>query len=395
MIRKIAAHFICPINEKPIKNGIITIDENGRILEIGQISGSIDKIAGLEFYSGIILPGFINTHCHLELSHLKSKIPMHIGLPGFISQINKTREADYEVINKAAKSADISMQFNGIVAVGDISNNDISFEIKKNSKLTYHSFLEIFSVNPELAKEKFEQAYELQNKLKIFKQLSSIVPHAPYSVTPEMFKLINTHSSETNKVISIHNQETASENELYQSKSGALVELFTSVGFDLRGIPVTGKNSLESIMIQLDRKNKIILVHNTYSRKEDIEKAIGYFDNLYWAMCPNANLYIENKLPDIPLFYDMQQKITLGTDSLASNNQLSILEEMKTIHQFYPQIPINELFRWATLNGAEALDISSQFGSFEIDKAPGINLLKNFDIQNFKFRPETTIKKLI
>ena len=253
---------------------------------------------------------------------------------------------------------------------------------------------EFDSLNPALAMEKFEQAVELENELKNLKLSSSIVPHAPYSVTPEMFKLIDKHAFENKNTICIHNQETESENELYQSKSGELAELFIKAGFDLNGIAATGKNSLESIMIHLAKSLKIILVHNTFTKEKDIEEASAYFKNLYWTMCPNANLYIENKLPDIPLFYKMGQKITLGTDSLASNHQLSILEEMKTIQQFYPEIPINELFRWATLNGAEALGLSSQFGSFEIGKTPGINLIHNFDIQNFRFKPESQVKKL-
>ena len=164
---------------------------------------------------------------------------------------------------------------------------------------------------------------------------------------------------------------------------------------DLSGMKQTGKKSLESFMIQLADSVKTILVHNTYSEKDDIEKASSYFKDLYWALCPNANLYIENKLPDVALFYKMGQKIILGTDSLASNHQLSILEEMKTINQYFPEIPVNELFKWATLNGAEALDLSNEFGSFEIGKTPGINLIKNFDLQNFRFKPESAIKKLV
>ena len=219
MIRKIAAHYIFPINDKPLKNGIITIDENGKILEIKQETKNLDSITGLEFYSGILVPGFVNTHCHLELSHMKGKIPTHTGLPGFVSQIMKIRQATPEDILKAAKSADISMYYNGIVAVGDISNNELTFEIKNNSKINYHTFLEIFSVNPSLALEKFNQAVELQNKLQNFNLASSIVPHAPYTVPPEMFKLIRAHSLENKKTISIHNQECLAENEFSIKKS--------------------------------------------------------------------------------------------------------------------------------------------------------------------------------
>ncbi|MDF1548265.1 MAG: amidohydrolase family protein [Bacteroidales bacterium] len=395
MMRKIAAHYIFPSTEKPIKNGIITLDDSGKILDITQSNENLLEVAGLEFYSGILVPGFVNTHCHLELSHLKGKVREHTGLPGFVSQINQIRKADDSEILDALKKADADMCHNGIVAVADISNTRNSFEAKSNSKIIYHTLLEIFTTNPDFVERNFEMAKKHENELKTLGLSSSIVPHAPYSVTPAMFKLIYNHAFENKQLISIHNQECASENELYQSKSGELYDTFVKLGINFDPIPLSGKNSLESIMVQLPKSTKTILVHNTFSQKEDILKASRYFENLYWCMCPNANLYIENSLPDIPLFQVLKQNITIGTDSLASNKQLSILEELKTINRNFPQITVYELIRWATLNGAEALDLSQQIGSFEIGKTPGVNLIKQFDLQNFKFRPESNLKRLI
>lgn len=395
MIKKIAAHFVLPISSEPIKNGVITYDETGKILEISQPFFNIQEIAGLEFYSGILVPGFVNTHCHLELSHLKSKLPMHTGLHGFVSKINSTREANEETILKAAQNEDIRMWYNGISAVGDISNRDYTFDIKSKSKIIYHTFLEIFSTLPEYAAKKFNYAKDLQSHLNRLNLTSSIVPHAPYSVSPEMFSLINKHAIENNQLISMHNQECESENDFYQSKSGKLYDTFKSFGINLDAMPLTGKKSLESVMQMIDKTVKCILVHNTYSTKEDIGKASDYYKDLYWTFCPNANLYIENKLPAIELFRQMKQKITIGTDSLASNHQLSVLEELKTINQHLPEIPLDELFKWATLNGAEALGFSDKLGSFEIGKTPGINLISNVDLNNFKLKNESIVKRVI
>ena len=117
----------------------------------------------------------------------------------------------------------------------------------------------------------------------------------------------------------------------------------------------------------------------TFSNEHDIDIANEHFNEVFWSFCPNANLYIENSLPDIPLFYKLKQKCTIGTDSLTSNHQLSILEELKTIQANFPQIPLIEILMWATLNGAEALNLSARIGSFEIGKKPGINLISNIN----------------
>jgi cytosine/adenosine deaminase-related metal-dependent hydrolase len=395
MIKKIAAHYVFPINDKPIKNGVITYDENGKILEISQPAFNVQEIAGLEFYAGILVPGFGNVHCHLELSHMKAMLPMHTGLHGFVSKIAANRSADDETILKASQNADIKMWFNGIAAVGDISNTNHTFRIKQKSKITYHTFVEIFSTIPELAQIKFKSGCDLQNQLDSLGLASSVVPHAPYSVSPAMFELISKHSIDKQQFISMHNQECPSENELYHTKSGELFSVLSSLGVDFSAIPQTGKNSLESVKHLIDKKIKTILVHNTYINQDDIEKASVYFNDLYWAFCPNANLYIENKLPDIQLFRRLKQKIAIGTDSLASNHQLSVLEEIKTITKNFPDIPLEELFTWATLNGAKALGFENNLGSFEIGKTPGINLISNLDFNNLRLKQESLVKRVV
>lgn len=392
MNRKISAHYIFPLNAEPIKNGILEVAENGQILNIINPGKEQKERAGVEFYSGILVPGFVNTHCHIELSHLKGVVKEHTGLHHFISQISKIRISDEDTIQKAIKKADLEMQRNGIVAVGDISNTNHSISVKKNSKINYHTFIELFSVYPEKAKQVFEKGKALQKAFRNNGLSSSIVPHTPYSVSDKLFALI----FDKNKgVLSMHNQESASENELFVSKSGKIFESLSKMGVDLSAFKPTGKKSLESVIQYFPHKNKCLLVHNTFSGAQDIALANKYLDELYWSFCPNANLYIENRLPDVPLFLKMKQNCTIGTDSLTSNHQLSVLEELKTIQEKYPQIPLNELFTWASLNGARALGLTNKIGSFEVGKKPGVNLIKQIDFENMHLKPESTTRVLI
>jgi cytosine/adenosine deaminase-related metal-dependent hydrolase len=142
---------------------------------------------------------------------------------------------------------------------------------------------------------------------------------------------------------------------------------------------------------QLSKKVNTLLVHNTFSNKADIDFAQKEHQKLYWCLCPNANLYIENALPNVEVLKEESVKITLGTDSLASNHQLNILSEMQTLQE-HKNVSFEELLKWATLNGAEFLEIESQYGSLEIGKKPGVVLISN--AENGILNKETILKRL-
>jgi cytosine/adenosine deaminase-related metal-dependent hydrolase len=134
-------------------------------------------------------------------------------------------------------------------------------------------------------------------------------------------------------------------------------------------------------------------VHNTLTTRQDIEAAQAWSDYVYWATCPNANLYIENRLPDYAAFLSSGARVTIGTDSLTSNWQLSILEEMKTIARYQSYVPFETLLRWATLNGAEALGFSDTLGSLEPGKTPGLLLIQGL-LPDGKLGENATVKRL-
>ena len=123
---------------------------------------------------------------------------------------------------------------------------------------------------------------------------------------------------------------------------------------------------------------------------DDISTAHEWSDKVYWATCANANLYIENRLPNYQLFLDGNAKMTIGTDSLTSNWQLSVLDEMKTISKYQSYVSFETLLRWATLNGAEALGYEKDLGSLEVGKTPGLNLLNLEDDLLLNAKTEVT-----
>lgn len=394
MVRKFSADFVFPVSAPPVKNGVVVTDEEGQILEIASPPNPLSFGEGeVEYYPGIIVPGFVNTHCHLELSHLKGAIPEKSGLDEFIMGIESLRTSGEEEIIKAAEKADAEMYREGIVAVGDISNKNFTFRTKAKSKIHYYTFIELLGFHPSRAEYAFEKGLQLAGELD--KENVSLTMHAPYSASVLLLQKIRKHAEENNSVLTMHNQENADENLLFLNKTGKILKRLEALGIDASFFEPTGKTSLRSVLPYLPAKNKIQFVHNVHTSAEEIDEALKYNPNLFWCFCPNANLYIEDRLPDIKMFYDKKLKITLGTDSLASNHQLSMKEEIKTIQKNFPSIPFEEILRWTTLNGAELLGISEQYGSIEKGKQPGLVNIQGTNKDNFELSPSAKAVRLI
>ncbi len=396
-MRKISANYIFPVASKPLKNGVLIIDKEGLIVDLIDTNGKLKQDDDLELYNGAIVPGFVNAHCHLELSYLKNKILNVNGLHDFLRQFIGLREFTQER-EHAIEAADLEMQQNGIVAVGDISNNNSSFVTKMKSKIDYHTFIEIFAPEPSKAQTVFERGVNLANECKSIysannkKASVSLAPHAPYSVSPDLFKMIAENLISEKQFLNIHNQESSGENQLYIDKTGILYDAFSALGIDFSSFKPSGKNSLPTYTEYFKEIEKAVFVHNIYTRAEDIKAANSLFQKTFWVICPFSNLFLEGKIADLNLFIANNQKLTLGTDSLASNRKLSILEEMKIISREFPEISFETILKWATLNGAEALGLEHKFGSFEVGKKAGINLIKNFDFNTMKLSEHSDLQ---
>lgn len=398
MQRKITADYILPISSKPIKDGVITLDKDGKITSIETREGISND--NLEIFNGVLIPGFINTHCHLELSHMKGKVNTGSTLIPFISDVVSYRDFPEEQILQSIKEADEEMVREGIVAVGDISNKLDTVKQKSISPIRYYSFIEMFDfLQDSMAEKEFEKYNAVflgheDNK----KNKKSCVPHAPYTVSPKLFELINKQNI-NRSTVSIHNQETPAEDQLFQEKSGAFIDFYKGFNIPLDNFRATGKNSIYYAIQHMDPNQKTLFVHNTLSSESDIKAAHDWNKQVYWATCPNANLYIENRLPNYKNFINQNAKMTIGTDSLTSNWQLSILDEIKTIAKYQSNVPLKTLFKWATLNGAEALSMDEELGSIEVGKNPGINLL-NLEIKEteteveFNLKSDSQVKKI-
>ena len=381
MYRKFTADYIFTGYEILSGQPVLITDPTGAIIEIVDQNDAGEEI---ETYNGLLTPGFINAHCHLELSHLKDFIATNTGLVEFVQQVMTNRNSPNEMKLAAMVNAAAEMYQSGIVAVGDICNTTDSIPVKQQSKLLWHNFVEVSGFVDKAAKQRLDEVKTIFEDFLLTgaNQKATLSPHAPYSVSKSLFHLLNTGTA--NQLITIHNQECAAENDLYFHKNGGFLNLYKNFGIDITSFCATGKSSLQSWLPFFTHHQSIISVHNTFIGESDLDFSQSLAgelnEGLYYCLCINANKYIEQQIPPLNLLRERNCNLILGTDSYASNWQLNILEEIKTIQELTGySISLPELLQWATINGARALQLNQSLGSFEKGKTPGIVLIENLD----------------
>ena len=370
----------------------------GPLVLITKNDGTIEAIVGVEeageqiqHFDGIICPGFINAHCHLELSHLKNKIGVNVGLQEFVKQIVAIRKVEEHIIADAIEKAEDEMFTNGIVAVGDICNTLDTLSVKEKHRLSYYSFIELYDLDPTRAYDKIKAGVIMQDAFQDKCIRAALVPHAPYSVSFNLWKLLTNYFG--SNTISMHNQETKDENEFFEKKSGSFLGMYERTKVSLDFFEATGQSSLQSVLPYFKKAARSILVHNSFTSKEDIQAVEKEMPNSFWCLCPNANWYIEKTLPPIDLLRSQNATIVLGTDSYASNWSLNIMDEIKTIQKHFSSIPLAEMLQWATMNGARALQMESSVGSFEKGKKPGVVLIEG--VESGLVVKNSTVKRIL
>ena len=374
---RITAEYIYTLDGEPIKNGFVEYDEDGTITAVGQCG------ADEEVMPGAIVPGFVNAHCHVELSHLHKKFRKGTGMAGFIDQINELRDwAGREVKQQLVQEWMDKMWNDGVSAMADISNDDSSFDIKKSHKMYTRTFLEVFGSEPEMCEGVMKDVTALKAVADEAGIDAAPTPHSCYTMSPQLLSASAAAGLESG-YLSYHSQESQEEEDLLISGSGAMYENRKRSGMSTP--PVTGESSLKYFLDRLAAvkpapyDEHILLVHNVCLQQSDIDAVKQTMKNAYFAICPLSNIFIHNALPPIELMRQNGLSIALGTDSLSSNDDLDVMKELVCLRENFPQVPMNELFTWASLNGAHFLGKEDVLGSIAAGKRPGIVHVSGID----------------
>lgn len=395
-MRRIAANYIFPVSSAPIHNGYVDFEDDGTVISIGELT---KETGSTEFYNGILVPGFTNAHCHIELSHLEGKFREATGMSGFIDQINALRESAPKEARIAAMERQFDKLYNeGVSAMADISNCDESFAMKSGAKMYTRTFIEVFGSEPEDAPAVIEVARKLLSKATEAGIDAGITPHSPYTMSPDLLRMASAEGLKAG-YISYHNQESQEEDDMIGFNKGPLYENYINRGLSVP--KATGKPAIFHFLARLQEihpapfEESILLIHNTVSKEDSIKAALSVLKHCTWVTCPLSNIFIHRTMADLPLLMRMGAKIAVGTDSLSSNHVLSMVEEFKCIHKFYPEIPLQTILEWACLNGAAALGRDNILGSFTPGKKPGAVIIDNIDFRSMQLTPESRSKRIL
>ena len=378
---RITAEFIYTLEAEPIRNGFVEYDEDGTIVSVGQCG------ADEEVMPGAVVPGFVNAHCHVELSHLYKKFRKGTGMAGFIDQINELRDwAGREVKQQLVREWMDKMWNDGVSAMADISNDDASFDVKAAHKMYTRTFLEVFGSEPEMCEGVMADVTALKAAADKAGIDAAPTPHSCYTMSPQLLSASAAAGLESG-YLSYHSQESQEEEDLLISGSGAMYENRKRSGMSTP--PVTGESSLKYFLDRLEsvkpapHKEHILLVHNVCLQQSDIDAIKNKMDNPYFAICPLSNIFIHNALPPIGLMRENGLDIALGTDSLSSNDDLDMVKEMACLHENFPEVPMNEILTWASLTGARFLGKEDVLGSIAKGKRPGVVRISGIDKDGF------------
>ena len=374
-MKRFAAKYIYPLTSvEPLVNGFVEVDDDGRILRLGPAD------EGEPLLDGALVPGFVNAHCHVELSYMKGLFRRGTGMAGFIDQINALRDTSSpEDRRRSIGEALDAMWEGGVVAMADISNCADSFALKAAHPMYTRTFLEVFGADPADCASVMEGVRALRKEAEALGLDAAPTPHACYTTSPELLTASSVEGLESG-FLSYHSEESDEEEQMLLSGSGPLWDNRVRNGIPTP--PVTGTSSLEYFLQRLFAGGlapkiggHVLLVHECCLTERGAALAREALQHPFLAVCPLSNLFIHNTLPPIPLMRESGIPICIGTDSLSSNTDLDMLAEIRCLQQNFPEVPFGEILQWACLNGARFLGKEDELGTLEAGKKPGLVLI--------------------
>ena len=338
--------------EHIIKNGFVKTD-CGKITEVGQgrAYGTNDTL--IDHGPGVLMPCLVNAHTHLELSALKNKTDTSSGFIHWVqSVIEKREETGEQNLLDSLASGIKALADTGSLIVGDISSSGLSRRPFLKSKLSGVWFKEYLGDG----RHEEPECKKIKNDKKI-----SVAGHAPHTTASDLLVRLKSICRDHDQPFSIHLAESIEEVEFLRTGTGTWADFLNQRKIDTSAIRLSGAGPVKYAdqLGLLDEKT--LAVHLVFADQEDIELLSE--KNVNVCVCFRSNHLLHQHLPDVPMMLRHGLKLCLGTDSLASNNTLSLFDEMKFLTRSFPEISPAALIAMATLNGAAALGFENHFGS--------------------------------
>jgi cytosine/adenosine deaminase-related metal-dependent hydrolase len=312
-----------------------------------------------------LLPGLVNAHTHLELSWLRDRVPPANRFTDWVKTLVAIRRGTEQLVTPeaaaAAREAIREAQACGTAAVGDISNSLAAVEPMQHAGLAGVVFHELLGFK-ELDGTLIERTREARAAASRQGARVSLAPHAPYSTSVELFQAIRAAVTASDcPILSVHLGESPEEVELLASGSGPWRGMLQTMGVWRDDWAIPGCGPVEF----LDRHGVIdartLVVHGVQFDAAALARVRDIGATL--VTCPRSNQWVGVGYPPIERFYRSGVRVAVGTDSLASVEDLNLFSELKTMRWLAPTVPAGKILESATLIGAQALGLGGELGS--------------------------------
>ena len=354
------ARWVLPIARPPVPDGVIRIDR-GVIHAVGEAASTV----AVDLGSVAVLPGLVNAHTHLELSWMRGQVPPADSMPRWAAALMALRRTVSHEPPEPIGGAIAEARASGTALVGDVTNTFATYDAIAHSALSAVFFRELLgfsALDPGAIVE--AAAQQIAALTPMARLRASIVPHAPYSVSPALLGAIARRAGDV--PISIHLGESAAETEFLQSGTGEWRALLESLGVWNGGWtpPACGPVEYMARFGLVDER--LLAVHGVQFTEEDLTRLTRAGATL--VTCPRSNAWTGAGEPPIDRFYASGVRVAIGTDSLASVDDLNMFAELAAVRRLAPRVPARDLLASATFHGAAALGFANEFGTIEAGK---------------------------
>lgn len=358
------ARWVLPMAQPPIPDGCVAVQE-GRVIAVGTAAQMPAGLADLRFRGCVILPGLVNAHTHLELSWMRDQVPPAPSMPQWVESLMALRRTVGHEPPAPIAEAIAEMRAAGTALVGDITNAFAAYEPLLASAISGAVFRELLGFNVADADAVMEAARAESRTLRPSPRLRiSIVPHAPYSVSPPLLRAIASAAGDA--PISIHLGESAEEVQFLRAGSGPWRDLLTRLGVWPDGWVAPAADPVSYIAAHGLLNARLLAVHCVQLTDAELRMLAGAAATV--VTCPRSNRWTGAGLPPVQRFYASGVRVAVGTDSLSSVEDLNLFHEMKMMRALAPGIPARDILASATKHGADALGFGDEFGTIEPGK---------------------------
>jgi aminodeoxyfutalosine deaminase len=367
--RVFEAKWVLPISQPPIENGWVEV-ENGRIVAVGEHPAPRTQHAAPSTQHHVaILPGLVNAHTHLELSWMRGQVPPAASMPQWVERLMALRRTVGQEPPQPIVDAIRESRAAGTTLVGDITNTLAAYEPLASSEMSAAVFRELlgFAVADPDAVVRDARA-QLGRLRPVGRLRPSIVPHAPYSVSTAMLRAIADASGDGR--ISMHLGESVEEIEFLRSGQGAWRTLLSSLGVWTDEWRAPGTGPIAYVAAQGLLNERLLAVHCVQLADDELTMLAEAGATV--VTCPRSNRWVGAGMPPIARFYESGVRVAVGTDSLASVEDLNLFSELSLMRQLAPSVPAGEILRSATKHGADGLGFGDELGSIEPGKGAAL-----------------------